>query len=166
MVRNQYVGRAGQLAVMGELALRGYNVAMPEIDEGDDVLVYRASTAQIWRLQVKTARPKHQVGSRRYDFRIRGKQITTPANPPVHFVFAMRTDAGWSFVVISQAVLNNYLQQDPMFATRFPDKAKGGEASIRLVLVTHTQGPRQNQTWCSRINMTSLVNNWEAWPDV
>jgi hypothetical protein len=31
------MGKAGQLAVMAEFALRGYNVAMPEIDIGDDI---------------------------------------------------------------------------------------------------------------------------------
>jgi hypothetical protein len=32
-----YVGKAGQLAVMGEFLLRGYNVAMPEVDVGDEI---------------------------------------------------------------------------------------------------------------------------------
>ena len=41
MARENYVGRAGQLAVMSEFLLRGYNVAIPEVDEGDDVLVVR-----------------------------------------------------------------------------------------------------------------------------
>lgn len=39
--RDLYVGRAGQLAVMAELLLRGYNVAIPEVDVGDDVFVVR-----------------------------------------------------------------------------------------------------------------------------
>jgi hypothetical protein len=39
MARENYVGRAGQLAVMAEFLLRGYNVAIPEVDEGDDIFV-------------------------------------------------------------------------------------------------------------------------------
>ena len=35
MPETQYTGKAGQLAVMGEFTLRGYNVAMPEIDKGE-----------------------------------------------------------------------------------------------------------------------------------
>jgi hypothetical protein len=35
MVVSNYVGKAGQLAVMAEFLLRGYNVAMPEADVGD-----------------------------------------------------------------------------------------------------------------------------------
>ena len=34
---NAYTGKSGQLAAMGELAWRGYNVALPEMDVGDDI---------------------------------------------------------------------------------------------------------------------------------
>lgn len=36
---NLYVGRAGQMAVMSEFLVRGYNVAIPEVDVGDDIFV-------------------------------------------------------------------------------------------------------------------------------
>jgi hypothetical protein len=39
MADSLYKGKAGHLAVMGEPCLRGYNVAMPEIDKGDDVFI-------------------------------------------------------------------------------------------------------------------------------
>ena len=39
MPSTHYIGKAGHLAVVVELALQGYNVAVPEIDEGDDILV-------------------------------------------------------------------------------------------------------------------------------
>lgn len=39
MVNRNYTGKSGQLAVMAEFLIRGYNVAMPEVDEGDDVFV-------------------------------------------------------------------------------------------------------------------------------
>ena len=38
---NLYTGRAGQLAVMAELLLRGWNTAIPEVDVGDDIFVVR-----------------------------------------------------------------------------------------------------------------------------
>lgn len=34
--RSLYIGRSGQLAVMAEFLYRGYNVAIPEVDVGDD----------------------------------------------------------------------------------------------------------------------------------
>jgi hypothetical protein len=55
MVGTQYIGKAGQFAVMAELAFRGYNVAIPEIDVGDDVFVVNQGTGFLSRIQVKTA---------------------------------------------------------------------------------------------------------------
>jgi hypothetical protein len=43
---------------MAELALRGYNVAIQEIDIGDDVFVLNDSTKQAVRIQVKTRKGK------------------------------------------------------------------------------------------------------------
>jgi hypothetical protein len=55
MGASHYIGKAGHLAVMSELTLRGYNVAMPEIDKGDDVFAVKDATGAMWRLQVKTS---------------------------------------------------------------------------------------------------------------
>jgi hypothetical protein len=66
ITRNEYVGRAGQLAVMAELSWRGYNIAIPEIDIGDDVFAVNDLTGHMWRLQVKTATEKPQKKSAKY----------------------------------------------------------------------------------------------------
>jgi len=50
-----YVGRSGQLAAMSEFLLRGYNVATPEVDVGDDIFVVDDRKGTLWRIQVKTA---------------------------------------------------------------------------------------------------------------
>ena len=34
---NLYIGKAGHLAVMSEFLMRGWNVATPEVDIGDDI---------------------------------------------------------------------------------------------------------------------------------
>lgn len=75
MPGTHYTGKAGHLAVMGEFAFRGYNVAMPEIDKGDDVFVVQDRTGVMWRLQVKTAVGVDQRTSRRYQFRVRETMI-------------------------------------------------------------------------------------------
>ena len=38
---NLYVGRAGQMVVISEFLIRGWNVAVPEVDIGDDLLVIK-----------------------------------------------------------------------------------------------------------------------------
>ena len=35
---NLYVGRAGQMVVISEFLIRGWNVAVPEVDVGDDLV--------------------------------------------------------------------------------------------------------------------------------
>jgi hypothetical protein len=41
-----YVGRAGDLALMAELSWRGYNIAIPLIDIGDDVFAVNDKTGR------------------------------------------------------------------------------------------------------------------------
>lgn len=53
--RSLYTGRSGQLAVMAEFLFRGYNVAIPEVDVGDDIFVVKDSNGEYARIQVKTA---------------------------------------------------------------------------------------------------------------
>lgn len=45
-----FTGKAGQMAVMAEFLLRGYNVAVPEVDIGDDVLVVKDGDAEYSRV--------------------------------------------------------------------------------------------------------------------
>ena len=48
-----YLGKAGHLTVMSEFLLRGWNVAIPEIDIGDDIFVVQDESGTLRRVQVK-----------------------------------------------------------------------------------------------------------------
>jgi uncharacterized protein YuzE len=52
---NLYIGKAGQFAAMSEFLMRGWNVAVPEVDIGDDIFVVRDENGEFVRVQVKTA---------------------------------------------------------------------------------------------------------------
>ncbi len=43
------------MAVMAEYLARGYNVAIPEVDIGDDIFVVRDEIGEFSRIQVKSA---------------------------------------------------------------------------------------------------------------
>jgi hypothetical protein len=78
MTEALYNGRAGQLAVMAELLLRGWNVAIPEVDVGDDVA--RAATSsrshgRSWR----TSRPTRWSTCSSPAPRRRGRSSSSPA---------------------------------------------------------------------------------------
>ena len=58
-LQDLYTGCSGQSAVMSEFLIRGYNVAVPEVDIGDDLFVVHDIAGSFWRVQVKTANGKH-----------------------------------------------------------------------------------------------------------
>ena len=162
MPSSHFVGKAGQLAVMGEFAWRGYNVAMPEIDIGDDIFVYRDATNQIWRIQVKTLTRTQQVNSDRYQFRVRETQITTPANPALYFILALRREVGWRFVVIDRGVLHNYRQMGQFGS----DYEKNGITWVNLNITLHHAGPQAGHAICSQRDLTHHLDNFDPWPAV
>jgi len=55
MDKRSHLGMAGHFAAMSEFLYRGYNVAVPSVDVGDDVYVVEDGAGTMWRLQVKTA---------------------------------------------------------------------------------------------------------------
>ncbi len=50
-----HFGRAGEFFAMSELLLRGWNVAVPVVDVGDDVFVIDDNDKTTYRVQVKSA---------------------------------------------------------------------------------------------------------------
>jgi hypothetical protein len=52
---NQYLGKAGHLIVMSEFLILGWNVAIPEVDVGDDIFVVQDDNGTLRRIQVKTS---------------------------------------------------------------------------------------------------------------
>jgi hypothetical protein len=92
---NLYTGRAGQLAVMAELLLRGWNTAISEVDVGDDVFVVRDRDGRLRRVQVKTAIAKLMKDGHRAVYNLSLTQLRTPISPDVTFVFAVRHEERW-----------------------------------------------------------------------
>src|SRR5438046_240658 len=97
-----YVGKAGQLAVMAEFLLRGYNVAMPEVDEGDDIFVVHNQRGQLWRIQVKTAIGQISGQGHRGKFSAKLSQLTIYREPDLFYFLAMRCGGLWELLVMSR----------------------------------------------------------------
>lgn len=154
MPSTQYIGKAGHLAVMGELALRGYNVAMPEIDKGDDIFVVRNDTGAMWRLQVKTSLGTRLRSSKRFQFRIREDSIQNSQNPDLHFVFAMRRKGRWRYLIMDRSVLRNYV---------INNKLGSPSGEYRQVVITLTDS---NVATCSGQDLTNHLSDWNTWPEI
>ena len=107
MASSAHVGKAGHLAVMSEFLLRGYNVAMPEVDLGDDIFVVEDATGELWRIQVKTAIGVRQSTGWRAKYSVKWEQLTNKVNPDLYFVFAVRCGSAWEFLPLARPYLKS-----------------------------------------------------------
>lgn len=152
-VRVSYTGRAGHLAVMSEFILRGYNVATPEIDIGDDLYVLNEITGEFWRVQVKssTVARVNPSGSRLYAFRTRSEVIQKRRKPDSIFVFALRDESRWRYFIISRADLKKLL-------IKGKGALPGGHVMIYFVINI------DGSVVCSSLNLGRFENDWSSWP--
>jgi hypothetical protein len=119
MAGTHYTGKAGQFSVMAELSLRGYNVAIPEIDVGDDVFVLNDHTGQIKRLQVKTATSKklERSGGYRCQFNIKVAHVRDAEAVGSYYILAARCGSRWRHLVMEKAILRDLIDRGaPMLA--------------------------------------------------
>jgi hypothetical protein len=151
MVGPIFVGKAGHLAVMAEFLLRGYNVAMPEVDVGDDIFVVNDWVEKLWRIQVKTA-----IGVRRGygcsgQYQVPLTQLQDIGRTPLFYIFALRWDGRWEFVALSQIKLEQ----------EYSNFEVGSLAGENLILYLAFQ---KRELRCSGRSWQRYRNNWDLWP--
>lgn len=106
-----YLGKAGHLSVMAEFLTRGWNVAIPEVDIGDDIFVVQDDNGTLRRVQVKTSTSTPRENSFSGQFNVSLAQLKNMANIPVHYVFVVRHNEQWTKpVVIRQDYLLDHWQ--------------------------------------------------------
>ena len=151
MAGKGHVGKAGHLAAMAEFLLRGYNVAMPEVDIGDDIFVVHDQRGQLWRTQVKTAVGQKTRRGYRGKYAVTLEQMMTSKDPDLFYVFALRRDTTWEFMVIPrEALVSQYMEHDA-----------GSQAGERVVFTLHFS---DSDVICSGQDWQRFRNNWPEWP--
>lgn len=116
-----YLGKAGHLAVMSEFLIRGWNVAIPEVDIGDDIFVVQDDNGILRRVQVKTSASKPKKIGFSAQFKVPISQLRNIANIPVHYVFVVRYLDQWSKPVI---IRQDYLL-DHFLVDKFGTESRG-----------------------------------------
>ncbi|MEO5728468.1 MAG: group I intron-associated PD-(D/E)XK endonuclease, partial [Byssovorax sp.] len=108
MEKKSHLGKAGQLAAMAEFLLRGYNVAIPEVDVGDDIFVVDDRIGDLSRIQVKTATTLRGASYRRASaqFKLSRHQLENARPVDLTYVFVLRRFGAWSFYVVPRQALN------------------------------------------------------------
>jgi hypothetical protein len=151
MAGKSHVGKAGQLATMAEFLLRGYNVAMSEVDTGDDICVVHDREGQLWRIQVKTAVGKGRGYGYSGKFAVSWDQLTIKKKPDLFYVFALRAGKRWDFVLIQRMELYR-LQKRRRIAVRSRDK---------LIFTLRFSA---TDVRCAGVNLQLYRDRWDPWP--
>lgn len=88
-VSTNFLGKAGEYAVMAELLYRGYNASLMSVDEGVDVVASKDN--DYFHIQVKTS----ALGANgKYAFFIKNNAFVANNGGKTFYIFVMRGDAG------------------------------------------------------------------------
>lgn len=158
--QNPYTGRGGQFAVMAEFVVRGYNVAIPEIDIRDDIFVVKDSTGNQSRIQVKTAIGKPQKKNNCFSaqFNIAYAHLELARKPDITYVFVVRVSEQWrEFILIPRQEL-----YDMREVNRIGTLTKDAKTGKQHLVITLAFSP--NDVACSKQSLQQYRNCWNDWP--
>ena len=147
-----YLGKAGHLAVMSEFLIRGWNVAIPEVDIGDDIFVVQDDNGTLRRVQVKTSTSTARQNSFSAQFNIPLTQLRSIASILVHYVFAVRHNDQWTKPVI--------IRQDYLL-DHFRNNNIGTEHNSNLNIYFSYS---TDKVECSGLDLTKYVSDFTDFP--
>jgi hypothetical protein len=150
--RHLYVGRAGQLVVMAEFLLRGWNVALPEVDLGDDVFVVKDEGGDLSRIQVKTANATPYGQGYSAQFTIGLSQLKTPRTPDLTYVFVVRHNSQWGpYLIVDRETLLTEHELHRIGSESY------GKLRLRFLY-------KPEQVRCGQRDFTQFRSEWSRWP--
>ena len=94
-LKNLYLGKAGEFLVMSHFLMRGWNVAVPEVDRGDDIFVIEDAKGISYRVQVKTANADNKLSSYSAQFKVQLAQLQKQIDPEIYYVFVVCRNLQW-----------------------------------------------------------------------
>jgi len=165
MATHHYKSKAAHMAVMAELAWREYNVAMPEIDIGDDIFAVKDASGNMWRLQVKYSQANRLKNGYSGTFGVREDQLKKPSTPELYYIFVIKKTSGeWTYLILPRTALLTHHQSNS-FGSKFHNKTlKKDFINFRLFFsdagdVTYGAGK-------SKKSVATHLNDWSQIPSV
>lgn len=153
--QNLYVGRSGQMAVMSEFLLRGWNVALPEVDVGDDVFVVHDVKGDFFRIQVKAAMGRAQKSGYYAQFSVGQKQLLELRTPELFFIFVTRLENRWdAFVILRQSDLRREHEAHGIGSLN-----KNGYITFRFTF-------RDGKATAGKRDLSAYLGDWTRWPEI
>lgn len=153
-----YFGRAGHLAAMSEFLLRGWNVAIPEVDVGDDIFVVHDTQGIFRKVQVKSANTKALKNEDAYfaRFKISLSQLMTSQPIEFYYIFMFRHGQQWKEpLVIPQIDLLSLFSQQKLGSLH------GNSLSLHFSVKESSAGIR---IICSGQDFSQWVGNFSTFP--
>lgn len=151
---NQYLGKAGHLNVMSEFLILGWNVAIPEVDIGDDIFVVQDDNGTLRRVQVKTSTSTTRKDSFSGQFSVSVKNLRNVSNILVHYIFLVRHQDEWSKpVIIRQDYLLDHFEND-----KVGSEAKGN--------ITFYFSYTKENVECSAQDFTKYIRDFTDFPKI
>lgn len=175
MSEKSFFGMSGHYHVLSLFLRRGYNVAVPVVDVGDDAILINDAEHSTRRLQVKSGNPgritEHSV---EVAFYLSRKQLREPDGAPLFYMLMAWMWDRWSWVLIPRADLQKRKER----AERPPaQRAKGRPRKRDVETVRNelcvtikfsldsTTGEEQARLWGEPL--TAYLNHWPTeWPDL
>jgi hypothetical protein len=152
---NLYIGRAGQLVVMAEFLMRGWNVAIPEVDIGDDLFIIKDEDGALSRIQVKTASAEERQDGYSARHALRFTQLSQPSTPDITYIFVSRLRNHWKpFLIVPRSVL--YEEHD---LYQVGSLTQNGLVTLYIRFSTNN-----GKVICSERDFSSYLDNWKFWP--
>jgi hypothetical protein len=156
MNRNHlYLGKAGQSFVMSEFLVRGWNVAVPEVDVGDDMFVIHDQAGEFVRIQVKTANVIQRQQGFSAQFSVPIPQLKRIIYPELTYCFVMRSPEKWhEIIIISRKELSDFYDSSEI-------GSQLGDDTLMLYFSF-----KENKLSCSKVDFTPFLNNFDKFPRI
>lgn len=175
MSERSLFGMSGHFACMSYFLRRGYNVAIPVVDVGDDIIVIRDDHHDLRRVQVKSGNPLRMQRTGAADvqeirFTVSRRQLADEEGARLYYMFMAWVWERWSFVLISRDALT---ERKRMSESRRPahgrsprsdHEARSDRLSLTLCFSRDAVSGREDATLWGQ-SLAELLNRWTVdWP--
>lgn len=139
---------------MSEFLMLGWNVAIPEVDIGDDIFVVQDDNGTLRRVQVKTSTSTTRKSGYSGQFSVAVKNLRSVTNILVHYIFIVRHENEWSKPVV--------IRQDYLL-DHYENKKVGSEANGNIAFYfSYTNGKVE----CSGQDFTKYIRDFSDFPQI
>ncbi len=132
----------------------GWNVAIPEVDIGDDIFVVQDDNGTLRRVQVKTSTSTTRKSSFSGQFSVSVKNLGNITNSLAYYIFIVRHNNEWSTPVV--------IRQD-FLLDHFENNKVGAEANGNVTFYFSYAGEKVE---CSGQDFTKYVRDFTDFPQI